>query len=182
MPTDKRTDAIFEAAEQLFDQLEDAIDNKDAAAQLQLAVKSMGLWLDWKRIEATQRVTLAQVMAGVRNAKTPEERRQKLLDAFKVTASVRSIAQDDLVSDELSVEADNQLQEIVSGLDALEPDGRKALAPILDSSNPDERVCAAVALLALMRDRAVAVLIDLVKSEPPPNASITALAALEGLE
>jgi len=181
MPADPRTDALFEQAQQLLDQLKTAIENKDVAAQRLLAVKLAGLETGFKRIETTKRVMLANMMAAVRRATTPDKRRKELLDAFEYTARVRSTAQDDLVDDALSAEAEAQLKEIISGLDALKPEGRKALAPFLDSFDLDVRVCAAVALLELMPDRVIPILRDLVKNAPGTNAGATALATLDEL-
>lgn len=182
MPEDEEIGAIFAAAKQLNDELNLAIEKKDLAAQRLLTVKISRLALDIKRIETRERLTLEMVMNGVREAKTPEERRENLLSAFRITAHIRSTAKYELVDDDLGGAAEAQLQALASGLDALEPNGRKALAPILDSFNFDERVCAAVALIPLMPDRALAVLRDLIKNAPGTNASLAARSALDGIK
>lgn len=181
IPETEQIAAIFAAAKKLNDELKAAIENKDVAAQRLLTVKLMRVELDFKRIETRKRLMLAMVMKGAQETKTPEERREKLLSAFEYTADVRKLAQDDLVDDDLSRDAETQLQTIISGLDALEPDGRKALAPFLDRFNLDTRVCAAVALVPLMPDRAIPILRDLAKNAPGTNAGETARATLDEL-
>jgi hypothetical protein len=181
MPADDETDAIFEALQQVLDEFDVATKDKDVAAQRLLAVKAGRLEMALQRIELRNRLGLGMIMTAVRNAKNPEERRKELLNAFHFVAGLRKTAQDDLVDDDLSNEAEAQLKFIISGLDELEPEGRKALAPFLDSFNFDERVCAAVALLKLMPDRTIAVLRDLVKTAPGTNAGATAFATLNEL-
>jgi len=178
---EEQIDALFAKAKQLEDELEAAIKNKDMRAQGLLAIKLMQVQLGFKRIETRKRLALAFIMRGVREAKTPEEKRKNLLSAFGITACIRGLAKYELVDDDLTDAAETQLHALISGLDELEPEGRKALAPILDSFNLDERVCAAVALLELMPDRAMAILRDLLKNAPGTNASLTARAALNEL-
>jgi hypothetical protein len=101
-----------------------------------------------------------------------------LLNAFKYAAWTRAVAQDELVDDDLSNEAETQLQNIVTGLDAVPPAGRGALASFLVSHNSNGRACAAVALLDLMPERVLPVLRDLAENEPGTNAGATAFEAL----
>lgn len=179
MPADERIDAIFEAQERLLEELNTAIENKDVEAQRLITIKLARLQLSLKRIETAHRVILAGLMASVQEETNPEKRQQVLLDAFKYAAWVRSRAQDELVDDDLSNDAEIQLQGILDGLDAIPPEGRGALAPFLVSHNPDERACAGAALLEVMPERAVPVLRDLSENAAGTSAGDTALDALE---
>ncbi len=84
-----------------------------------------------------------------------------------------------MVDDNLSKDAETHLQTILSGLDAIEPEGRMALVPFLDSHDLDVRACAAAALLDLIPDRAIPVLRDLMENWTDTNAAVTALEALQ---
>lgn len=178
MPSDDRIDAIFDAQQRLLGEMDSAIQNSDVAAQQLITIKLARLELRLKRIETTHRLMLSHLMACAREATSPMERQRMLMNAFKYAAWVRAVAQDELVDDDLSNEAETQLQNIITGLDAVPPEGRAALAPFLVSHNPDQRVCAAVALLDLMPNRVLPVLRDLAEKEPGTNAGATALDAL----
>ncbi len=125
------------------------------------------------------RVIFLSVMTALHDASTQQKRIEKLLAAFEVLAGIRSTAQDDLVDDDLSDDAETHLRTVLSGLDAIKPEGRILLAPFLDSYNLDVRACAAVALLELMPDRVIPVLRDLAENAAGTNAGATALEALE---
>jgi hypothetical protein len=179
MPGDARADAIFEEIERLMEELKAAIRNKDAAAQRLVIIKLARLQLGLKRIEMGHRFILLSVMTGVRDAANQQKRLENLLSAFKVVAWIRSTAQDDLADDDLTEDAEAHLRTILSGLDAIEPEGRMALVPFLDCHDLDARVCAAVALLELIPDRAIRVLRDLVENSADSNAAVTAFVTLQ---
>jgi hypothetical protein len=179
MPGDPRADAIFEEIERLMEELKAAVRNKDAAAQRLIITKLARSQLGLRRIEIAHRVILAGIMASVREATNPQDRVQELLNAFRYVSFLLATAQYDLVDDDLSGDAETHLRTILSGLDAIEPEGRMALVPFLDSHDLDARACAAVALLELIPDRAIPVLRDLVENSADSNAAITAFEALQ---
>jgi hypothetical protein len=178
VPQAQRIGGIIEAQERLLADMAAAVENKDLSAQRTIIRQLAELESKLKRIEASYRIGLQSVMLAVGDARTPQERLEKLLAAFGVIAWIRSSAQDDLVDDSLSDEADAQMRLVIGGLDETQPNGRKALIGYLGSHNPDQRACAAVALLDLMPDRVLPVLRDLAENEPGTNAGATALDAL----
>jgi hypothetical protein len=178
VPQAQRIGGIIEAQERLLADMRSAVQSKDLAAQRIIIRQLAELEAKLKRIEASYRISLQSVMLAVGDARTPQERLEKLLAAFEVVARIRSSAQDDLVDDSLSDEADAQMRLVIGGLDETPPNGRKALIGYLGSHNPDQRACAAVALLNLMPDRVLPVLRDLIENEAGTNAAATALDAL----
>jgi hypothetical protein len=180
IPENERIDALFATSERLIAEMDAAIQNKDLAAQRLIALKVGGVELEFKRIGVGHRLSLYSMMAPLPEPRNQQEHRENLLNAFKIVAGIRRTAHD-LADDELHAETSYHLRTILSGLDAIKPEGRLALSPFLDSHDLDVRACAAVELIDLMPDRAIPVLRDLAKNAAGTDAGGTAIEWLQYL-
>lgn len=178
IPEKERIDALFATSERLIAEMNAATEKKDVAAQRLITIKMAGVELEFKRIGIGHRLSLYSVMAPLPEPENQQEHLENLLNAFKFVAGVRSTAEGDLADGELGAETEAHLRTIHSELDAIKPEGRLALAPFLDSHDLDVRVCAAVALLEIIPDRAVPILRNLAKNAAGTNAGSTAIAWL----
>jgi hypothetical protein len=179
MPADEQIDAMFATAERLREELDAAIQNKDIAAQNLLAAKLAHLQLSLSARETANSMILRTIMTPLPEDCTREERVKSLVATFRHVAWIRSTAQNSPADEKLHAAAGKHLETILNGLDAIEPEGRRALVPFLDSYNPDIRAGAAIALLDLMPERALAVLRDLDENAAGTNGGLTAAVALK---
>lgn len=90
---------------------------------------------------------------------------KRLIAQFKRAAIVTHFGYED-EDDVMQGAGISSAKRAVKALDALEPDGRKALSPLLNDSDPGVRVFAAGYLLRIMPERALSVLKEVYERGP----------------
>jgi len=125
---------------------------------------------------------LKRIMAAAQAGDGDAAQVERLVAAFAFCAELKRLATDELDDRETQHRAVDSMHKLAAELDAIPPEGRAALAVLLDDANLAVRASAGAFLWRTMPERALPVLRDIDRKAGSTSAGFTAMWALSAHE
>jgi hypothetical protein len=163
----------------LLEALDGAVAHGEARRQIELGRALAAKAKEIQAAEADQRAAMAAALDRAREAVGPEERVERLVEAFATCALIQVVAEDDFGDHETVDRAIEMKHTIAAALDAIGDGARGALAALLDSPFAGVRASAGAHLLnaGLLRERVIP-LLQVIEQDVWGSAGWTAFWAL----
>jgi hypothetical protein len=174
MLEEERLEALMEEAERCT--LGFPKPGEDIPRQISLLRRLGEIEKEFRAAKERQMDALGRMLADIdaADASNPSEKMARMLRAFEFAAKLKRIASDVVPIPEMEKELVGRMYDIALELDKVAPNGRLALAKLLDHPHPSVRTWAASYLKSRIPERALRVLREVEETEGATEAGMAA--------